>query len=215
MLKKIVWHNYWLVINFKPKLKLMKTLNQLPFFILVLFVLAPFSSAKAQVSIGGQIDINIGLPDIVVVKPAPKKKRAPRRKRPVVIRDRGPVYERVEYSYGTIRNQNNGPKFDYQVVEASIVSFSKSELDLILHFDTGDIMAISMHEANFNDYNFHYYNSPNDCNNTIESITINDTPIALNNAAVSLQPKDDSYTAVVNLHSLYDGDFNGTVKHIN
>jgi len=124
-----------------------------------------------------------------------------------------PVY--TGPSNGTIMNQNNGPRFDYQVVSASVVELPNYNIDLVLHLDTGDVMTIAMQEVNYNDYNYHYYAQPNGYNNTIYDIKFNNVSIPMNSAAVSLQPKGNAgYTAVLNLHSIYDGDFNGTVNNV-
>ena len=194
--------------------------------------------SEAQVTIGGQIDIRVGLPQVVVVNRTPRPQPVPRRQPRVIVTERIPnpqpiprrpqrviITERipnpqpcdgVRGSLGLIMNQNNGPRFDYHVVDASVEYFGNNELDLVLHLNTGDVMVIAMVESNPNDFNFHYYCNPNGYNNTILGITLNNAPIALNSAAVSLQPRGhNGYTAVLNLHSTNNGDFNGTVNHIN
>lgn len=193
----------------------MKLFKQLPVFI---FLCVSVFTMDAQVIIDGQIDIRIDGPDIVITNRTPERQTIPRKRQPVIVTERIPAPEHPIYSGpsdGTIINQNNGPRFDYQVVDASVVQLSNYNLDLVLQLDTGDIMTIAMQESNYNDYNFHYYERPNGHNNTIYDIRLNNVSIPLNSAAVSLQPKGNrSYTAVVNLHSLYDGDFNGTVENI-
>ena len=197
----------------------MKSIKQIPFILFLFFALIPFFKSDAQVRIGGQIDIRIGLPEVVVVNRAPRPAPIPRRRRPVIVRERIPNPEPCNCegrSLGVIMNQNSGPRFDYHVVDASIEYFTNNELDLTLNLDTGDVMVITMVEANPNDYNFHFYSNPNGYNNTILGITLNNAPVDLNSAAVSLQPKGQyGFTAVLNLHSVYNGDFNGTVNHIN
>ncbi len=175
----------------------------------------PFNNVEAQVSVGGQIDIRIGLPEVVVINRAPQPRRVPqpRRRPPIVVTERVPAPRPCDcdHSLGTIMNQNNGPRFDYYVLDASVNYLPNHELDLILNLDTGDTMVISMIEVNPQDYNFHYHCNPRIQSNTITAIHINNAPIALHSAAVSLQPNSRGFNAVLNLHSVHNGDYNGTV----
>lgn len=111
-------------------------------------MITPFFTTDAQVRVGGQIDISIDLPEIIIPRRVPRE-RVPKRKRPVVIRDRGPVYESTNYSLGSIGNQNNGAWFDYDVINARVIAFSNNELDAVLELHTGDTMIISMQKANY------------------------------------------------------------------
>lgn len=197
----------------------MKTSKNTLFFLFIVFTIIPFLKTEAQVRIGGQIDINIGIPEVVVInRRAPRPAPAPRKRRPVVIRERIPApvpTPREIVSLGTIMNQNNGPRFDYYVVDTHIKAFRNNELDLTFNLDTGDILTITMLELNPNDYNYHFYKRPNAYNNTILNIKLNGNPIALNSASVSLQPIGrNGYTAVLNIHSIRHGDYNGTINSL-
>jgi len=202
---------------------IMKTIKLMSFIVFSFIILVPFNKVDAQITVGGQIDVRINFPEIVINNPTPRKSPAPRKKRPVVVRERIPeviVIDREprrapSRSLGTIMNQNSGPRFDYHVINANVREFRNNELDLVLNFNTGDVMVITMVELNRNDYNFHYSHKPNRHNNSILNITLNNMPIDLNNASVSLQPSGhNGFTAVLNLHSLYHGDYNRTVNAI-
>jgi len=195
---------------------IMKILNQTILFVLI-FTFFPLLNSEAQVRIGGSIDIDIrvGLPDIIV-RPVPRKRAPkPRPKRPVIIKKRTPQHVPCNCnteSYGDIINQNNGPRIDYQVIEGNVNFYNNNEIDLIFNLDSGDQMVITLLELKSNDYNFHYRNRPRGNSNSILQISINGINIPLNNAAVSLQPSNGGYSAVLNIHTRNDGDFNGTVQ---
>ena len=134
----------------------MKLIKQLPFF---LFLCIATFSMNAQVTIGGRVDVrlDIPVPEVVIINDIPRRRPVPRDNGPVVVIERKtPVSNRPVYdgpSNGTIMNQNNGPRFDYQVVGAKVVKLPNYNIDLVLHLDTGDVMTILMQEENHNDYN--------------------------------------------------------------
>ena len=198
---------------------IMRPIQFISFFVVNFFLLTSFCQLNAQIRIGGQIDINIGLPEIVVINRAPKPAPTPRKRRPVIVRERIPTEPcncEKDITMGTIINQNNGVRFDYNITNASLRSFPNDELDLVLNFDTGDVMVVSMIEANPNDCNFHFSPRFNRYNNTIYNITLNGKSIALNSGAVSLQYNGYKFfNVVLNLHSKHFGNYNGTINGVN
>ncbi|MUU79469.1 hypothetical protein [Winogradskyella endarachnes] len=178
------------------------------------FIFFSILNTDAQVRIGGgvEIDIRVDLPEIIV-KPAPREnKPVPKPKRPIIIKERLPKEEpchcNVE-SYGQIMHQNNG-RVDYSVVDGFINYYENSEIDLVFNLESGDQMMITVLELNSNDYNFHY--NANRQSNAILNVSINGVDVALNSGAVALQPTNDGYNIVLNLHSAFDGSFHGTVN---
>ncbi len=186
-----------------------------PSFLLLLCILS-LQPILSQVRIGGgvSIDVNIDIPipDVVVIGRTPKPPvviTEPRRERPVI---HTPTHE--NYGYGEIQNQN-GPygRQIYQVVQASLEPTNKGIERVIYHLDTGDVLELYIATANPNDYNYHIYNHC-DCqqNNRITEVLLNGQYLPLRDGALSLQPRADMFHSVLNLHSVHEGDFNGTVN---
>jgi len=79
--------------------------------------------------------------------------------------------------------------------------------ELSFTFDSGDVLSMIIYTAQTNDFNYHF-NSPG---NAITNVKLNGYPIAIRDAGLSLQPKNQNFTAVINVHTINEGDFNGTV----
>ncbi|MGY3794745.1 hypothetical protein [uncultured Aquimarina sp.] len=177
-------------------------------FLVIIFSVLIANQSFGQVRIGGgvSVDINIDLPipEVIVVgrKPSPV----------IISRAPKPVYENI--SFGEIQNQN-GPygRQIYQVTDAQLESYNGGEERLIYALDSGDILEILLITANPQDYNYHSYNSC-ECseNNRIAEVILNNQPIELRDGSVSLQPRQNGFHSVINLHSRFEGDFNGTVN---
>ncbi|WP_025663619.1 hypothetical protein [Aquimarina megaterium] len=185
----------------------------IPFVFLILIVMFPVS---AQIRIVGKVSVNINhpIPEVVIVKgrskrPMPRQRRKP----PVIVSTCNPC----NHSFGAINNQN-GPsgRYVYQVTNASLLPSENEGERIIYNLDTGEVLEIIIVTAHSNDYNYHY-NKP-DCNcvqhnNTILAILLNGKEIPLRDGSLSLQPRSNGkFHSVINLHSIYHGDFNGTIN---
>ena len=190
--------------------------------IITVFVLSLFTSTLySQVRVEGGVTIDIDLPipkDIVVVSRVPNEKPIPKsfpkkRKRHVC---NGNCNHNTSYSYGEIQNQN-GPvgRQVYAVINAQLNTLRNGVEIVQYEFNTGDILELFITTANTNDYNYHSY--PDDCrcdnNNRIIKVLLNGQYLDLRDGSLSLQPRNNAnFHSVVNLHSQYEGDFNGTVN---
>lgn len=185
--------------------------------ILVILVLSYFSKVNSQVRIGGTIDININLPlpKVIIVKEEPKPRpvyHPKEEKRQKEHKPKKQHCEQYEYSLGTIINQNNRfGRFDLLIVDAVFEPIGRG-LERITYFtNTRETLEIIIHTNNPNDFNYHYNNNPHCTSNSIVSVALNGHEIPLRDGSFSLQP-GRQFHSVVNLHSLYEGDFNGTVN---
>jgi len=181
---------------------------------IVLVCLLPVSVAYSQIQIGGvsvDVSIDIPIPDVVVIgrKPSPKVVIEPREQ---VVVHTSNHYETI--SFGEIQNQN-GPygRQIYQVVDAALASFHNGLETITYHLNSGDVLELVIATANSNDYNYHSYdNCSCEENNRIIKVVLNNQQIALRDGSVSLQPKANGFHSVLNLHTQFEGDFNGTVN---
>ncbi len=177
----------------------------------LLIVLGVFFTSNAQVIIGGGVSVNIDLPlpNIIIGKRAPAPRRAPA---PPTPRAPRPVIHTCNscnhyHSLGTITNQNRPDGAQtYHVVNTSIQAGRPYNERLLFELDNGESIVLIIHTSVPNDYNYHYHGSHH--SNTIQAVLLNGQEIPMHSAALSLQPNQ----AVINLHSIYDGDFNGTVN---
>ncbi|MBW1297637.1 hypothetical protein [Aquimarina litoralis] len=179
------------------------------YYLVIIFCSVLANKSYNQIRIGGGVSIDVSidlpLPEVVIVdqKPNPEVISQPRRI---------PVYENV--SFGEIQNQN-GPygRLIYQVSNAQLESYDSREERVIYSLDSGDILEILLITVNAQDYNYHSYGSC-DCldKNRIVEVLLNRQPILLRDGSLSLQPSANGFHSVINLHSKFEGDFNGTVN---
>ena len=140
-----------------------------------------------------------------------------KRKPSVVKKSRRPIIHtnhNTDISYGEIRNQN-GPYGlqDYYVQEAYLQTFQDGLENVVYYLDSGDVLELVIATANPQDYNYHIYNNSNcNQNNKIVKVLLNNKYLDLRDGSLSLQPKQNGFHSVINLHSIHEGDFNGTVN---
>lgn len=195
--------------------------NQLIFLSALFIVIS--TSLSAQVRIGGgvsvDVSIDIPIPEIVVVKKRTPKKPRPKvitkqPRKPIIHRCNGHCNHNTNVSYGEIRNQN-GPYGlqDYYVQEAQIQPLQNGLENVIYYLDSGDVLELVIATANPQDYNYHIYNNC-ECsnNNKIVKVLLNSQYLDLRDGSLSLQPKQNGFHSVINLHSMHEGDFNGTIN---
>ncbi|WP_299180500.1 hypothetical protein [uncultured Aquimarina sp.] len=172
----------------------------------------------SQVRIGGDasidISINIPIPDIVI-----EQRKNPR----VATKPSVPVIHNCDHlcthnenvSYGEIQNQN-GPfgRQIYQVTRARLESSPVGSESVIYLLDSGDVLELIIVTANLQDFNYHNYGDTCDCSqkNRIVKVLLNNQQIQLRDGSLSLQPKRNGFHSVINLHTEFEGDFNGTVN---
>jgi len=192
-----------------------------------IFLLGIFTYTNAQVTVGGGVNVNIDLPipEVVIGKrrPTPRPVPAPA---PVPRPRRGNTgnhggghgghtRSRNYHSLGNINNQNtpNG-NYNYQVVNASIQPESQGCERVYYALDNGETLELIIFTNNPNDYNYHYsHHHNNRYNNNITAILLNGQEIPVRDASISIQPQGNrGIHSVLNLHTAYDGDFNGTVN---
>ncbi|KAA1245985.1 hypothetical protein [Aquimarina sp. RZ0] len=174
----------------------------------------------AQVRIGGgvSIDINIDLPlpEVVVVSRRPEPViRKPKPNRPIIHTCDHRCNHNDVYSFGEIQNQN-GPqgRYVYQVTNAGLGGLNNGAESILYTLDTGETLELIIRTMNPDDYNYHYNNGyHNSSNNEIIAILLNGQEIAVKDGSLSLQPKHGrGFHSVLNIHAMYEGDFNGTVN---
>ena len=179
------------------------------------FILGMFFLSNAQVRIGGgiSIDIDLPLPEIVVEKkrPIPAPQRYPKQKRKQRTVNR-PVYNK--HSLGSINNQNRRDgSYNYHVINASIAKADYNTESILYEFDNGETLELIIATTNPHDYNYHFYNNRGPHGgNQIQVILLNGYELPAHSASLSLQPKRIGYHSVLNLHSVNEGNFNGTVN---
>ena len=196
----------------------------------ILFIIGLFFYSNAQVRIGGgvSIDIDVPLPEVVVVKkrrrpvpqppqPQPRRRRVPAPRpvpvpvpQPRRVPAPRPVYT---HSLGNINNQNRPDgAYNYLVLDASISPDRQYSERVFYALDNGETLEFIIQTANPNDYNYHYYSNHNPHNNTILAVLLNGNEIPVRDSSLSLQPNHNGTHSVINLHTVYDGNFNGTVN---
>ena len=183
--------------------------------IVVLLALSYFSKVNSQVRIGGGIDITIDLPfpKVIIVKEEPRPVYHPKEeKRQKEHKPKKQHCEDYAYSLGTIINQNNRfGSIDLLIVDAVFEPIGRG-LERITYFtNTRETLEIIIHTNNPNDYNYQYNTNRHCTSNVIVSVVLNGHEMPLRDGSVSLQPSRQ-FHSVVNLHSLYEGTFNGTVN---
>ncbi|SEK41547.1 hypothetical protein SAMN04487910_0473 [Aquimarina amphilecti] len=192
----------------------MKTLKSIFFLICLILV----SKSYSQVRIGGEasidISINIPIPDVAIER---------RNDSRVVKKPSAPVIHNCNHlcshnenvSYGEIQNQN-GPygRQIYQVTQARLESNSLGSESVIYQLNSGDVLELIVVTANIQDFNYHNYGENCDClqQNRIVKVLLNHQQIQLRDGSLSLQPKGNGFHSVINLHTEFEGDFNGTVN---
>ena len=190
------------------------TIHQIMKKIIVFFVaFLAFTSAFSQIRIEGGISVNIDLPipDIVISTRKPRPAAPSRRPANVHV-----CNHNCNHSFGQIHNQNTSRgSYIYEVVDARLVPENDIEERLILNLDNGETLEIIIITARTNDVNYSIHNH-NNCHcseiNQITAVLLNNQTIASVNGSLSLQPLNNGlYQAVINIHSLYDGDFNGSI----
>lgn len=191
----------------------------------IAFIIGLFFYSNAQVRIGGgvSIGINLPLPEIVVVNrrpapvPQPRRRRVPQ-PRPVPTPRPVPVHtcnHTCVHSLGTINNQNRPDgAYNYAVLNASVSPERQHSDRVFFALDNGETLEFIIQTANLNDYNYHYYQNRRDChnNNMILAVLLNGNEIPVRDCRLLLQPGHHGTHSVINLHTAYDGDFNGTVN---
>ena len=185
------------------------------FFFLSLLTTPLFS----QITIDGQVSIDIQIPipkDIVIISRTPdeKPKSFPEKRKKNTCH--GNCDHNASFSYGEIQNQN-GPvgRQIYTVVDAQLKTLNNGVEVVNYTFNSGDILELFMTTINTNDYNYHSYPDTCSCdtNNKIIKVLFNGQYLDLKDGSLSLQPSNHSnFHSVVNLHSQYEGDFNGSVN---
>ena len=85
--------------------------------------------------------------------------------------------------------------------------------------NNGETLEFIIQTVNVNDYNYHFNNNGNhnhggnrNYNNTILAVLLNGRELPVRNSSLSLQHGHQGVHSVINLHTVYDGDFNGTVN---
>ena len=189
----------------------------------VLFFSLFSSTIFSQIRIGGDISIEIKLPipEVVTVDRSPRRVPAPQPEQcPTPRRRRHHCNSYCNhnnlFNYGEIQNQN-GPLGNeiYSVLNAHIVSLQNREEIITYELDSGDVLELFIVTLNPNDYNYHTYSNRYKCNknNHIAKVTLNGEYIDLRDSSLSLQPRGSNrFHSILNIHSVYEGDFNGTVN---
>lgn len=186
-------------------------------------------TVTAQVKIEGVITVDIPLPkvpEVIIVKPDypthPERRGEERPNR----KDKTLDY------FGEITNQNgpNRGAFTHLVRNAKLQKLHNGLESVLYYLDSGDILELIIATGNAQDYNYHTHNSHHrkgnrgggkypskrhnqqHNKNTIVKVLLNNKYLDLRDGSLSLQPKQHGFHSVINLHSLYEGDFNGTVN---
>lgn len=119
--------------------------------------------------------------------------------------------ELIGLAEGQIDNQNNGPRISFIVDEAYLESLGNNQSRLVFKFTSGDEMIQIINKAT-QDFNYHF---PRDFSqNQLLYVIFNGDTLALEESALSIQPRDDGFHTVTNVHTVHRGDFNGTVNKV-
>lgn len=191
--------------------------------LLILFISTITTPIFSQIVIGGgiSIDIKLPLPEVVIIGKTPRRAPTPQprprpRPRPTDCHScDGNHHHENTYSYGEIQNQNGpGGRYIYAVQQAQLTPLNNGEEVVTYQLNSGDILELFIITANTNDYNYHSYADNCSCNhnNRITKVLLNGQYLPLRDGSLSLQPKNNGFHSVINLHSIHEGDFNGTVN---
>jgi len=117
-------------------------------------------------------------------------------------------------SYGEIRNQNGPYGLQvYHVQDARLETIHNGLENVVYYLDSGDVLELTIATANPQDYNYHIYNNCECSNqNKIVKVLLNNQYLPLRDGSLSLQPRQQGFHSVINLHSRSEGDFNGTIN---
>ncbi len=115
---------------------------------------------------------------------------------------------------GNIVNQNNGPKKTY-LIDSAFVTETTPESIAYLYYDFQgeDSLTLTLWRVT-SDYNYH---TPVDSSqNSILFAELNGDTLEMIPSAVSIQPRPEfnAYHVVLNLHTVANGDFNGTADSV-
>ncbi len=186
-------------------------------FFSVIIIFPNFAQVKVNDGISVEVNINLPISDIVLERRNTKKQSPrPRRGRSIVIHR---CDHSCNHNFGSIFNQNgSNEEYMYQVTNASLIPSENGEDHIVYDLDTGDILELIIVTSNYNynDYNYQHYD-PNNSDllqeNIILAITFNGKEIPLHKGNLSLQPQGvGAFHSVINLHSINEGDFSGTVN---
>ncbi len=177
----------------------------------------------SQIRIGGSIsiDINLPIPDVVIVGKSPKRVPVPQPEQCPIPREKrhrcnDNCNHNNVFSYGEIQNQNGSYGNErYSVLDAHITLLQNREEIITYELDSGDVLELFIVTINPNDYNYHTYSNSYSCNknNHITKVVLNGKFLDLRNGSLSLQPRgNNGFHSVLNIHSVYEGDFNGSVN---
>ncbi|MEM6807297.1 MAG: hypothetical protein AAF696_38200 [Bacteroidota bacterium] len=120
--------------------------------------------------------------------------------------------ETAHFANGRISVQNQVPREEFDVVGAAVVWIERNIYSLTYLLDTGDTYEIIFAKCS-KDFNYHF--PRNNTENKILEIFWNNVSFPLRDAALSLQPQRGiNFTAIINIHSLDFGDWQGTVREI-
>ena len=198
--------------------------NQLAFLSVILIFIT--TSISAQVRVGGGVSIDVSLdfppiPEVIVVNRKPNSPRPcpnPRERRvniPEENRCQGNCKDTRVSRYGEIRNQNGRYGLQvYKIRNAQLLPLRNGLETVIYQLDSGDVLELVIATANSQDYNYHFSKHQQYSNNNkIVKVLLNNNYLDLRDGSLSLQPTgQQGFHSVVNLHSVYEGDFNGTVN---
>ncbi|WP_130733885.1 hypothetical protein [Flavobacterium sp. J27] len=183
--------------------------------IIIIAALSFFIKTTAQVRIGGSVDISINLPmpKVIIVKEEPKPMPAPKApKKQKVYKPKKQHCETILYSLGTIVNHTHRyGRVDLVVVDAFIENLGRGLERVTYLTNTRETLEIVIRTNNPNDCNYHYNTNPHCTTNLIVSVALNSVEMPLHNGSISLQPGESIYS-VLNLNSVYEGSFNGSIQ---
>lgn len=119
----------------------------------------------------------------------------------------------IVHAEGTIDQQNAGPKVTYTVESAYLTTLENGTHLLHYRFTSQDSLELLIGKRSA-DYNYH--SDATSDQNVLLSVAFNNSAMALEGSAVSIQPRSDEnrFHTVVNVHTLDKGDFNGTINGV-
>lgn len=114
---------------------------------------------------------------------------------------------------GSLDQQNAGPKVTYAVTKASVFPTGNGVYVLRYKFTSNDSLDLVVVRRT-TDYNYHSDNQV--ATNELTHVIFNRDTLEIKASAVAIQPKteDNRFATVVNVHTVSDGDFNGTVTGV-
>lgn len=187
--------------------------------IFVLFFLAGIFYANAQVRIGGGVYIDI--PDIIIGNPKPAPRPVPQpvpQPEPVPVPVPQPRPAPRVYSFGKIDNLNRPDgNYSFQVVNASIQNRRNHTESVFYELDNGETLELIIATVNPNDYNYNFYqhgrgHHRNGNGNKILAVYLNNTELPLQSGHIAITPNGYGNQSVINIHSIYEGSFHGTIN---